>query len=1414
MAASCGEVMVRKKARNLVKDLTGDDYATAPENLTAVGSVLFFTANAEDDRGSELWRSDGTSEGTFLAADIAPGDHDSNPNSLTDVDGTLFFAASTSDAGEEPWMIGQGSAVSGIVFGDLDGDGVQDDGESVMEGVDVFLDADGDMTLDEGERLVFTDVDGIYRFVVDAGVYSIVAQPVAGFVQTLPAGGVSQSVTVESEEGDISGINFGFRPLVPDMANLVVESDTGESSTDNITRLNNESDDASLTFEITGVASGTIIRLFADDLEIGGALALDDTVQVTSTGRVALADGTHEIRTLALVNGLEGELSQPLVITVDTTLPPEFAVSPPVAIPFDSPLVFNVSNSDGSDDGILFTLTEGPDGAQMSETGVLTWTPREDQLGVHSFAIQKSDAAGNAISQQFDLTVLGTIPAFPDSYEIDEDQTLQIDVSNGVLGNDADEQLRPSLLVEVTVEPEHGDLDLATDGSFTYIPDPNFSGEDTFRYRATDGADISNEAPVTITVRPTNDPPNARNNVYTLNEDETFPIDADSGLLANDHDPDGDAMTATIMEEPSNGTVTLELDGSFTYIPNPNFFGDDLFTYLATDENGASSEAQVRLQVVSVEDTPQAIEDSYTATEDELLTVDMDQGVLANDTDGDGDSLTATVIVDPDHGRLSFNDDGSFTYTPDDNFFGSDSFQYRASDGNLVSETTEVSINVTGVDDPPTAVDDELSAVLQDGAQVLDVLDNDSSDPDDAQELTIVSLSESTTARGAQVRIINDGAAIEYTPGNAGFDSFTYTIEDSDGLTAEATVTVDVSDFVANSLSGRVYIDSDDNGVSDASENGIPGVMITLTGTDDQGSEVNQSVLTSDLGLYTFTDLRPGTYALEQHQPASMIDGLESVGSHGGTAVDDAIRQIVLESDDQATSYNFAERGLSSKYISIQFYLASTPSMLGLMRSTVAQAEEDSGNVELAASILDELSDVPSDIDDNGLVAANLSFDVDQDQSLSIDAEDGLLTGDLDGNFDDFRTLVVSDPQNGTLDIDPDGSFFYSPRPGFTGEDEFTYVITDGENESNEATVTISINESEEESPIELAPLSNVTLLAGSPLHIPLDGFHAEGDDLTYTVTTDNGAVDASVLEGNRSMRINVTGFGDMVFELFEGRAPRPTERIIELAEDDFFENIIFHRIIDGFVIQGGDPRGTGTGGSTLGDFDDQFHVDLQHNRGGVLSMAKSRDDTNDSQFFITEGPTRSLDFNHSIFGQLIEGEDVRELISNVDTDGSDRPLDDVSINFVDIFEDSENGLMVLSAPEGFSGETIVSVTVTDESDNSITRQFQVTVEPDTFDGGPFLDDIGALQTAVDTPITIPLMGIDVEGDDLEYDAIRRGSVNYDFEIDSDTGELVVTPPTGFRGTMEILVSVAPVERSNTGGGFDTDEQLLEITVL
>lgn len=346
-----------------------------------------------------------------------------------------------------------------------------------------------------------------------------------------------------------------------------------------------------------------------------------------------------------------------------------------------------------------------------------------------------------------------------------------------------------------------------------------------------------------------------------------------------------------------------------------------------------------------------------------------------------------------------------------------------------------------------------------------------------------------------------------------------------------------------------------------------------------------------------------------------------------------------------------------------------------------------------------------------------------------------------------------------------------------------------------------------------LKPIEDKTLLATSPLHVALDGYDPKGGPLTYTVSSDNPEVEATLIEGNRSMRIEVAGYGDMVFQLFEQRAPRPAGRVIELAESGFYDGILFHRVIDGFVIQGGDPTGTGTGGSTLGTFDDQYHVDLQHNQAGILSFAKSADDTNDSQFFVTLAPTRHLDFNHSIFGILVEGLDVLQAIGSTATGEGDRPIHDIQMNTIEIFQDTENAVMMLKAdPEAIGQQANITVAVDDGLGNQTQETFLVTVAEDPFNSGPFLEDLPDFETAVGTPLEIQLSAIDVEGDPVFFDAAPAGSVESTVEVDNETGLVTVTPPAGYVGPMQVLVGVQAWDGSDRSDPWDT--QVVNINVV
>uniref|UniRef100_UPI000AEDC2AE peptidylprolyl isomerase n=1 Tax=Massilibacillus massiliensis TaxID=1806837 RepID=UPI000AEDC2AE len=156
----------------------------------------------------------------------------------------------------------------------------------------------------------------------------------------------------------------------------------------------------------------------------------------------------------------------------------------------------------------------------------------------------------------------------------------------------------------------------------------------------------------------------------------------------------------------------------------------------------------------------------------------------------------------------------------------------------------------------------------------------------------------------------------------------------------------------------------------------------------------------------------------------------------------------------------------------------------------------------------------------------------------------------------------------------------------------------------------------------------------------------------------------------NQKNRIAVfdTNQGQFQIELFEDKAPITTKNFITLVEKGFYNGLIFHRVIDGFMIQGGDPNGKGSGGPGY-TIPDEFHPDLRHDRAGILSMANAGPNTGGSQFFITLGQTPWLDGKHSVFGAVVDGMDIVRKIGKVTTGANDKPVTDVVIQKITIIE-------------------------------------------------------------------------------------------------------------------------------------------------
>lgn len=338
---------------------------------------------------------------------------------------------------------------------------------------------------------------------------------------------------------------------------------------------------------------------------------------------------------------------------------------------------------------------------------------------------------------------------------------------------------------------------------------------------------------------------------------------------------------------------------------------------------------------------------------------------------------------------------------------------------------------------------------------------------------------------------------------------------------------------------------------------------------------------------------------------------------------------------------------------------------------------------------------------------------------------------------------------------------------------------------------------------ITLSDIPAQTLSAGAPLNIALHGSDTTSNPIVYSVSvsnstfTNNGQLTTTVPTGNSSLRLSVTNTannttGDMTFQLFNDLTPKTVEQITNLVNTHKYDNLTFHRIISNFMIQGGDPTGTGSGSANTVQFDDEFNKDLQFTSSGLLAMANSGPDTNGSQFFITVEPTRWLDFNHTIFGMITQGDAFLEALSNVAVDSSSKPLQTVKINSASIFTDTQNGVLRLSAPNGTTGSADVTVTAKDSVTNeTVTKIFHVTVSNDTNNDKPFLGTINPVETTANTPVSFLLPTTNVDGIPIVYEAlVNPTNANIAVSVNNTTGVVTVTPSNGITGVYKLYVGV------------------------
>ncbi len=910
-------------------------------------------------------------------------------------------------------------------------------------------------------------------------------------------------------------------------------------------------------------------------------------------------------------------------------------------------------------------------------------------------------------------------------------------VITNVLVNDRDPNGRVPQLDGIASNPANGTAAIdAGQGTITYTPEQDFSGEDSLVYRVVDSAGTRSTATLTVAVRPLNDPPVATNGQVSTPEDT--PITFDPRL--NDVDADGDPLRITSVDGAANGRVRIGSEG-ITYTPNQDFSGSEVLSYTVSDGNGGVSSALIDLQVTPVNDPPVAGADR--AETDEDTPVDIE--VLANDTDVDGDTLTVgRITAGPANGTATINADGTVAYTPNEDFNGTDSFDYQAADGNGGTDTATVTVRVNPVNDTPVAADDTAAVVEDAKASTLDVLANDIDG--DGDRLRVVAVGDEATL--GTVAIAKKGGGVTYTPNPDanGTDTFTYTVADPSGETSTATVTVEITPVNDAPVTEADEITTDEDAPVSfdplANDSDADGDELTIV----EVGEARSGAVTIDPGGRTLTytpnpDANGGdrfTYTVtdgELTATATVTVTVEPVNDEpvatddaATTAEDRAVRVNVLANDtdldgDRLTVDAIVTGPANGTAEISDNQILYTPDLDFNGNDTlVYRVADGNGGVAEATVALEvtAVNDAPVAVDDE--------VDTDEDSALVIDA----LANDTDVDGNALSITSVGGAKLGTATLAEDGqSITYTPNPDANGVDTINYTTSDGELRAN-ATIAVTVN------PVNDAPV-------------------AEGDEAR---TAEDTAVLIEVLRNDSDVDGDELTVGRIVDQPANGTAAIDPEtgRILYTPNEDFNgEESIVYEVTDG---------------------------DLSDTATVVVTVTP----VNDPPVAVDDAVATEEDAPVAI-----------DLVANdTDVDGDalrvasvGRPTSGTAAI------DRETGEVRYTPSPDFSGSDSFTYVVNDDQGGTATGTVTVEVAPVNDD--PVAEDDSAT-TGEESATLIDVLANDT---DVDNDALQVQSVgtpaNGTTDVDPGTGQIRYTPNEDFNGDDSFTYVVADAE-----GGSDT----------
>jgi len=721
----------------------------------------------------------------------------------------------------------------------------------------------------------------------------------------------------------------------------------------------------------------------------------------------------------------------------------------------------------------------------IASDGILDDASLRATLINNSKNLDMAQIRGNLVARYASLGISATIADFETEINqflkppvvqdiglsVDEDTTINITLT----GSDPEGESITYSLVD-----DSNNATVTLNGNVaSYTPDTHFNGTDTFTYKANDGTSDSNLGTVTITVNAVDDDPNTNDIAVTTDEDNAIDI----SLTADEYD--GDSYSFAIITDVSNGTSSL--NGTvITYTPNQDWNGTDTFTFEATDDRTARRNvATATITVNAINDTPTSSEVSGSSDEDTAIDITLSA------TDVDQDNLTYSIVSDVGNGTSSISG-STLTYTPNQDWNGTDSFTYKVNDGTVDSNTSNGTITIAAVNDAPVAND--MTITTNETRFISLDINLDVNDVDgDALTYSI----QSDASNGTTTL---NGGVVTYVPTKDwnGEDSFTFKANDGtlDSNTGTVTITVNAVD------DAPVVVDS--TFVSD--EDQVVDVVLSATDVDDEDlftwavssdpsngtvviQDANSSASASKTYRYTPNTNYNGTdsftyYATNQNGQSSntatfsftinpLNDGPIANNLDMTVDEDSSGSTIAIKGDDNGATDPEGD--------AITYSIVSTPSHGSIYNDSGGGIPD--GDALVAGDILTSPFTIYNpNVNYNGVdtftfkgndgtldgntatvqITINPTNDPPTAENVSVVTRENVAAAlTLSGSDIDPGTsltyIISSQPSNGTLITSDNINFIYTPNTGYIGLDGASYVANDGETNSNTANILISV---------------------------------------------------------------------------------------------------------------------------------------------------------------------------------------------------------------------------------------------------------------------------------------------------------------------------------------------------------------------